>query len=269
MDFQLIMHERRGRVGIITLNRPEKLNAWSPDMRIEVLEALAECVRSPDIGAIVITGAGRAYCAGADVRRIGSRPEPAGQPDLQAERNRAQGDGWTSYVLTLPKPTITAFNGTAVGVGVTHTLPMDFRIASDSARFGLSFVKLGISPELGSSALLPRMVGTARALDWCLTGRLFSAQEALSAGLVTEVHPADSLLDRAMALGEGLCDLSPRSLLAIRTLLRSNQAEPELQRVLDREADALLQLFETPEHKESVRAFIEKRPPVFSRGTSA
>src|SRR6185312_15379426 len=186
MAFEQITVEQRGRVALLTLNRPEKLNAWTPRMMAELTEAMRAAADDSATGAIGLTGAGRAFCAGADVDAVfrkqseerdsgsESAPPPAAA-SAAAPPPQAPAQNWVSFLRNLPKPTIAAVNGAAVGIGVTQVLPMDFRIASENARFGMFFVKMGLVPELASSALLPQMVGQARALDWCLTGRMIPA----------------------------------------------------------------------------------------------
>ena len=200
MNYDTITVEQRGRVALLTLNRPEKLNAWTPAMMAEMRSAMEASVADNGTGAIVVTGAGRAFCAGADIDAVfktNSEARDAAQPENVAP---ARAENWVSFLQNLPKPTIAAVNGAAVGIGVTQVLPMDIRIASEHARFGMFFVKMGLVPELASSALLPKMVGQARALDWCLSGRMIPAAEAREAGLVSEVVAADALVDRAIEI---------------------------------------------------------------------
>ena len=170
-----------------------------------------------------------------------------------------------SFLRGLPKPTIAAVNGAAVGIGVTQVLPMDFRIASENARFGMFFVKMGLVPELASSALLPQMVGQARALDWCLTGRMIPAAEAREAGLVSEVVAADGLVDRAVELGEQLAGQSAFAMTNIRKLIVANTNEDDLTAAQRREGMALNDAYRSWEHKEAIDAFLTKRPANFQK----
>jgi enoyl-CoA hydratase/carnithine racemase len=188
MTYEQIAFERRGRVGLVTLNRPQKLNAWTPRMMAEYRDAIERANADPSIGAIVMTGAGRAFCAGADIdlvfnAQIEGGDRTSGDPSRRPEE-------YLDFLARMPKPTIAAINGAAVGVGVTQVLPFDLRIASEDARIGFFFVRMGLVPELGSSAFLPRLVGAGRALEWCFTGRMIGASEARDAGLVTEVVAA-------------------------------------------------------------------------------
>jgi len=294
MTFEQITVEQRGRVAVLTLNRPEKLNAWTPRMMSELTQAMNDAAHDSATGAIVVTGAGRAFCAGADVDAVfrtqsnerdaggenkgaenaGSRtaPQAASAPAMAeapakpaAPAKAPPAPNWVSFLRSLPKPTIAAINGTAVGIGVTQVLPMDIRIASENARFGMFFVKMGLVPELASSALLPQMVGQARALDWCLTGRMVPAAEAREAGLVSEVVPADGLLDRAIALGEQLAGQSAFAMTNIRQLILDNTNEDDLAAAQHREGVALNAAYRSWEHKEAIDAFLTKRPADFGK----
>jgi 2-(1,2-epoxy-1,2-dihydrophenyl)acetyl-CoA isomerase len=264
MDFEQILFEKRGKVGLITLNRPEKLNAWTPTMMADMRVAIDDCLADPGVASIVVTGAGRAFCAGADVAEVfKKRADGAGDADQGAQRAGA-GD-WVTYLRTLPKPTIAAVNGVAVGIGVTQILPMDIRIAAEEARFGMFFVKMGLMPELASSALLPQMVGTARATEWCLTGRMIPAQEAKEAGMVSEVVPGAKLVERALELGELLGKNPAPAMAQIRELLIRNVHEDNVGEVQRREGEALAKAYVSWEHKEAIAAFLEKRDPDFSK----
>src|SRR5947209_14805428 len=201
MEYEQIRAELEDRVLTITLNRPERLNAWTPTMQGELLDVFDMIDADDEIRAVVVTGAGRGFCAGADLERGGATFD-------WRERERAGGapvpeDGggrFTLRVFDCTKPVIAAINGPAVGVGATMTLPMDIRLAAEEARIGFVFARRGIVPEACSSWFLPRVVGISRAMEWVSTGRVFSAREALDGGLVRSVHPAGELLDAAYAL---------------------------------------------------------------------
>jgi 2-(1,2-epoxy-1,2-dihydrophenyl)acetyl-CoA isomerase len=266
MTFEQILVEQRGRVAVLTLNRPEKLNAWTPRMMSELTSAMRDAAENVSVGAIVVTGAGRAFCAGADVDSVfransESRESASSTPAPEAP----PATNWVQFLRSLPKPTIAAVNGTAVGIGVTQVLPMDIRLASDTARFGMFFVRMGLVPELASSALLPQMVGQARALDWCLSGRMIAAEEARQGGLVTEVVPADQLLERAVAMGEQLSGQSAFAMTKIRQLILQNTNESDLNLVMRREGEALNATYASWEHKEAIEAFLTKRPADFQK----
>ena len=262
MDYEQIRYEQRGSVGLITLNRPERLNAWTDQMQEELRHAVEHANAEPSIGAVVFTGEGRAYCAGADISGWANQIERGEERRGSATRGD---DNWVKFIQRQPKPTIAALNGAAVGIGITHVLPMDIRIASDNARIGMFFIRMGLVPELASSHFLAQMVGTARALEWCLTGRMIEAPEAREAGLISEVVAADQLVDRALELGETLAGQPPEAIRMIRQLFIENSVEADVDTVMRREGEALVRARETEDHKEAVRAFMEKREPVFRR----
>src|ERR671925_1813060 len=201
MDFQQIRFEVSDHVLTITLDRPERLNAWTPTMCDELLAAFDEADANDEVRAIVVTGAGRAFCAGADLGGGGDTFDwRKTQPDKDVPEDN--GGIFTLRVFEATKPVIAAINGPAVGVGVTMTLPMDIRLASEDAKLGFVFARRGIVPEAASSWFLPRIVGISQAMEWVASGRVFSAEEALAAGLVRSVHPAAELLDSAHAIAD-------------------------------------------------------------------
>ncbi len=262
MAYENILFEQRGRVGIITLNRPERLNAWNNEMTADMRDAVEKCNGDSGIGAIVFTGAGRAYCAGLDISAASKRIE-TGEPTRGSAT--AGDDNWLAFLARMPKPSIAALNGPAVGVGITHVLPMDIRIASENARIGFFFIKMGLVPELASSYYLPQLVGLGRATEMCLTGRMIEPEEALTAGLVTEVVPMDNLLDRAVELGELVAGQPAAASARIKALLRENATDSDVRTVMLREGNALAACREEPDHKEAIQAFMEKRPPTFGQ----
>jgi 2-(1,2-epoxy-1,2-dihydrophenyl)acetyl-CoA isomerase len=267
MNYSLILAETRGRVGLITLNRPEKLNAWSGKMMAEMRNAMDAWATDPAVGAVVVTGAGRAFCAGADIVAVFATSAAAADEGRTSGSNDGDSgeNNWVRYIQHYPKPTLAAINGIAVGIGITQVLPFDMRIGSELARIGFFFIKMGLTPELASSHLLPQMVGTARAADWCLTGRLVPAEEAREAGLLSEVVPADRLLDRAIEIGEQLAGNAAPAMVLIRELLRENANDSDLDSVLSRESVALAASYASWEHREAIAAFSEKRAPNFTR----
>jgi enoyl-CoA hydratase/carnithine racemase len=265
VNYEQILFEKRGKAGLITLNRPEKLNAWTGQMMAEMRDAIDRSMADRDVAAVVVTGAGRAFCAGADIATFAAVRERIDAGGDSHDQDAAAAANWVDYLRSLPKPTIAAVNGTAVGIGVTQILPMDIRIAADNARFGMFFVKMGLVPELASSALLPQMVGASRAIEWCLTGRFIPAEEAREAGLVSEVVPADVLVGRAIELAEQLSKNPAPAMAAIRKLLIEGQLSGDTVAVMRAEGEALDRSRRTPEHKEAITAFFEKREPDFSR----
>jgi enoyl-CoA hydratase/carnithine racemase len=216
MEREQITEELEDGILTITLNRPDRLNAWTETMAQELIAAFDRADSDDEVRVVIITGAGRAFCAGADLERGG---ETFNRGDA-ADAPRDNGGRFTLRVFESTKPVIAAVNGPAVGVGVTMTLPMDIRLAAEEARFGFVFTRRGIVPEAASSWFLPRVVGVSQALEWVSTGRVFSAEEARDGGLVRSVHPADELLDAARALGREIADnTAPVSVALARRML--------------------------------------------------
>lgn len=262
MSYEQITYEQRGAVALITMNRPERLNAWTEQMHNELRDAIGCAVGDSSVGAVVLTGAGRAFCAGADIAAFKAAIEASSTVGSGA----AEGPGnWVTFCQGVPKPLIAAINGPAVGVGITQVLPFDIRIASENARIGMFFVRMGLVPELASSHFLSQLVGTGRAMEWCLTGRMVDAAEAREAGLVTEVVAPEALVDRAVALGNEVAALPGKTIARVKRLLIENAVEGDLTTVLQRENVALAQARASAEHREAVTAFLEKRAPDFSR----
>lgn len=267
MDFEQITTEVADRVLTITLNRPERLNAWTATMGRELIEAFDRADADDEVGAIILTGAGRGYCAGADLAAGGETFETFDWRTREAAGPvpRDNGGQFTLRVFACMKPVIAAINGPAVGVGATMTLPMDVRLAADDARIGFVFARRGIVPEACSSWFLPRVVGISRAMEWVATGRVFSAQEALEAGLVRSLHPPGELLDAARALAHEIVDnTAPVSVaLARRMMWRMLGAEHPM---LAHRADSrgMFHRGQSADAVEGVTSFLEKRPARFS-----
>ncbi len=262
MEYQNVLIEQRGSVRILTLNRPERLNAWNNGMMNELRDAVEKANADPEVSSLVFTGAGRAYCSGADIG--GWAQQIAGGGAAQGSATLGE-DNWVAFMARMPKPTIAAVNGVAVGVGVTHILPMDIRIASENARFGFAFVKMALVPELASSYFLPQLVGLGRAREWCLTARQVGAAEAERAGLVSEVVAPERLLDRAVELGEMIAQHAPAAVARVKRVLDANATDSDVQSVMLRENAQNAAARLEPDHKEAVSAFIEKRRPNFAR----
>jgi enoyl-CoA hydratase/carnithine racemase len=264
MDREHIIEALEDGILTITLNRPDRLNAWTETMAQELISAFDRADADDDVRVVIITGAGRAFCAGADLERGGQTFDWRTRDSADAVP-RDNGGRFTLRVFESTKPVIAAVNGPAVGVGVTMTLPMDIRLASEEARFGFVFARRGIVPEAASSWFLPRVVGISQALEWVSTGRVFSAQEAQAGGLVRSVHPPDELLDAAQALGREIADnTAPVSVaLARRMLWRMLGAEhPMLAHRVD--SRAMFSRGQSADVVEGVTSFLEKRPPRFS-----
>jgi enoyl-CoA hydratase/carnithine racemase len=269
-SYQQILTETRGRVGIITLNRPERLNAWTWQMGGEMADAIARWNDDAGIGCVVITGAGRGFCSGADVQGFNRAIEQREQATTAEERVAAGAPpperrqrGIEFYQQS--KPIIAAINGAAIGVGLTMTLTMDLRIASDQARFSMRFVRMGITPEAESTLYLPQIVGIANALELSMTGRIIDAQEALRFGLVSRVVPHEKLMDEALALADEIASNPTDAVWNAKKLMHRNMVEQDREAVIRREGAVITQQYESAGHKEAIRAFIEKRPPRFNQ----
>ena len=256
------LFEKTGRVGVITLNRPDKLNAWTDQMQLELVTHVAEANEDPDVGAIVITGAGRGFCAGRDLT-MGSAERTGERWPPRARRAGVSTGATLPEQFRASKPIVAAINGVAVGVGVTMPLNCDIRLASDRARFSLRFVRIGLSPEYSSSFLLPQVVGLGNAADLLLTGRFFEAPEALSMGLVSRVIPHEQLMDAALALAAEIASGPTQSIRFTKTLLYANMVRNEPLGVMLAEDAILNELTTSPPAREAAAAFREKREPDF------
>ena len=267
MGYSQIKLDVSERIATITLDRPEKMNAFTRVMMDELIDALDRTDGDDAVRAVIVTGSGqRAFCAGADLTpesgQVFSDPTPVG--DLSDERVRDGGGRLTLRMFQSQKPLISACNGAAVGVGATMQLPMDMRLASDNARFGFVFARRGITPEAASSWFLPRIVGINTALEWCMTGRIFDAQEALRGGLVRSVHPQGELIDAARALAREIADnTSAVSVAMTRAMLwrLSATEHPMMAHRID--SRAIYRLSKGADAKEGVQSFLEKRPAAF------
>lgn len=263
-------------IATITLNRPEKLNAYNAKMRAELIALFDETDADDNVRVVIVTGAGRAFCAGADLSSGGSTFDRQANPgDLSRESLRVGDvyrDGGGTNTLRIYqslKPVIGAINGPAVGIGATMQLPMDVRLASTDARFGFVFARRGITLEAASSWFLPRLVGMQTALEWCMTGRVFGADEALAHGLVRSLHAPDELLPAAQALAREIADnTAPVSVALTRQLLWRMAAAPhpmDAHRIDSRSIQARGQ---SADAREGVSAFLEKRPAAFPNKVS-
>lgn len=253
----------------ITLNRPDKLNAYTATMGAELAAAFDDADRDDAVRVVLVTGAGRGFCAGADMSAgAGAFDTTSAEGSVSfgdVSKGRSGGSGMVGAVYECRKPSIAAFNGAAVGVGLTLTLPMDIRIAADTAKFGFVFARRGLVPEAGSAWFLPRLVGISQALRWCLDGALFSADDALKGGLVSEVVPAADLLPRARAIARSIADnTAPISVALTRQMLWRLSEEPTPYGALKVDGAMAMALGATPDVREGVAAFLEKRPPRFA-----
>ncbi len=271
MEFTQIRYEVADRILTLTLNRPERLNAWTATMQGELLEAFDLADADDDVRAIVVTGAGRGFCAGADLESGGDtfdwskRETGAVLGEAGAEVPRDGGGRLTLRVFRCTKPVIAAINGPAVGVGATMTLPMDVRLAAEGARMGFVFTRRGIVPEACSSWFLPRVVGISRAMEWAATGRVFDAQEALEGGLVRSVHPADELLPAAYALAAEIADnTAPVSVALARQLMWRMLGAGHPMEAHQADSRAMFARGQSADVREGIESFLEKRDPVFA-----
>ena len=257
-------------VAVLTLNRPEHLNAYTAQMGAEIEDAFIRADEDDAVRVVVVTGAGRGFCAGADVSagsgafdtaKSGGKVFGAG---ARASDARRSGAGFIGAIFNCRKPSIAAINGPAVGVGITLTLPMDIRIASSSSKIGFVFARRGLVPEAGSAWFLPRIVGFSQAMRWCLSGKVFDAQEALRGGLVTDVVEPDALLPRAEEIAREIADeTAPVSIALTRQLLWRFAGDEHPWNLLKVDAPLNIELGAAPDVKEGVAAFLEKRKPKF------
>lgn len=261
MAFEQIATETRGRVGIIRLNRPEKLNAWTDQMGAEIQEQLRAWNDDPGIGAVLLTGEGRAFCAGADLGGFADRAKQNTSDEPEPIR---RGGAPLTHLMRESKPIVAAINGYAVGVGLTMVLPCDVRIASTSALMSIRFIRVGLVPELGSTRLLAQIVGLGNASDMCLTGRMVPADEALRMGLVNDVVEPEDLFDRGLAKAEEIANNPAQATRMTKELLAKNPLEPDLDTVMERELLRDQIARRLPDHREAVAAFAEKREPQFT-----
>lgn len=277
-EFETVILEVEDGIATITLNRPDKMNAFTGQMMLDIIAAFDETDADDDVGAVIITGSGeRAFCAGADLsaggatfdyekRQAGGKePGHANMEDLQ----RDGGGRCTLRIYESLKPVIGAINGAAVGIGVTMQLPMDVRIASDNARFGFVFARRGIVPEACSSYFLPRLVGISQALDWCYSGKVFSAEEAKAGGLVKEVYPQAELMDAARAWCREIIDnTAPVSVALTRQMMWQMLGADHPMEAHKVDSRAIFERGRTGDAKEGVMSFLEKRKPEYPEKVS-
>ena len=263
MKFEQITTELTDHVFTITLNRPERLNAFTTTMGDELRAAFDDADADDEVRAVIVTGAGRGFCAGADLGR-GSETFTKREHEDPDSIPRDGGGRLTLRIFECTKPVIAAINGPAVGIGATMTLPMDVRLASESARVGFVFSRRGIVPEACSSWFLPRLVGISRAMEWVATGRVFDAQEALEGGLVRSVHPAGELLEAAGALAHEIADNAAPVSVALARMMMWRMLGAEHPMVAHR-ADSRGMYFRgrSADAAEGVTSFLEKRPAQF------
>jgi enoyl-CoA hydratase/carnithine racemase len=264
MDFEQIGTELDEGILTITLNRPERLNAWTATMGSELVEAFERADRDDQVRVIIVTGAGRGYCAGADLAGGGETFDYR-EREHAGSVPRDNGGQLALRIFASTKPVIAAINGPAVGVGATMTLPMDIRLAAEDARIGFVFTRRGIVPEACSSWFLPRVVGISRAMEWVATGRVFSAQEALEGGLVRSVHPPGELLEAARGLAREVVEnTAPVSVALARRMLWTMLGAEHPMLAHRADSRGMFHRGQSADAIEGVTSFLQKRPPRFT-----
>lgn len=273
MDYQDIRYNVANHILTLTLHRPERMNAWTLRMKDEMLHALARANADDDIRVIVVTGEGKAFCAGMELVRpegnIFGYDIPQGD-ELNINEIRDSGGELSLALYNSNKPVIAAINGAAVGIGITMTLPMDFRIAAEGAKLGFVFSQRGIVPEACSSWFLPRVVGMQQALEWVLSGDIFTAEEGKEAGLIRSLHPKESVLEAAYALAEKLMrKSSPTAVALARKMLWRNPNFDHPMHAHQIDSRLMYITSERMDGRDGFGAFLEKRDPVFTAKVSS
>jgi enoyl-CoA hydratase/carnithine racemase len=278
MTYKTIGYQAAHGIATLTLRRPEKLNAFTAEMLHEMLQALDSIDADDAVRVVVVTGEGRAFCAGADLsaggtafrRNDSDSQQRSGSIDYSNERYRDGGGRLTLRIFRCLKPVIAAINGPAVGVGATMTLPMDIRLASEQARIGFVFARRGIVPEAASSYFLPRIVGISRALEWCYSGRVFSAAEGKAGGLIREVYPHEQLLGAAQELAREIIDnTSPVAIALIRQMMWRGLGMNDPMQAHRVDSRGIASRGRSADVAEGVQSFLEKRPAKFVDRVSA
>ena len=271
--FETLLVEQEGPILWVRLNRPEVLNAYTNQMGAELVRAIGRADADDSIRVVVLTGTGRVFCAGADVSAgAGAFDTESGEgaKNFGSRDGSRENSNFVGAMMDSVKPLLVAYNGSAAGVGLTLTLPCDIRIAADNAKFGCVFTRRGLVPEAGSAWFLPRLVGLATSLKWCMTGALVPAAEALAAGLVSEVVPSDQVEARARELAlEIAASCSPVALALTRRMLWTFSAQQGPEGALSVDAALNIALGAKGDVHEGVAAFLEKRSPQFPLSVSA
>ena len=269
-DYEQIRYDVQDHVLTVTLHRPDNLNAFTPVMKRELIAALDTADADDDVRAVVVTGAGRAFCAGADLSGGGDTFDYKRRGGTATEAPRDGGGEVSLRIYEMRKPVIGAINGAAVGVGVTMTLPMDVRLAADTAKFGFVFSRRGIVPEAASTWFLPRLVGPSQAAEWLMTGRVFPAVEAHAGGLVRSLHPADEVLAAANDLAREIADnAAPVSVALARQMMWRGLAADSPYDAHVTDSRAMHATGQAADVREGIASFMEKRAPQFPGRVSA
>jgi 2-(1,2-epoxy-1,2-dihydrophenyl)acetyl-CoA isomerase len=261
MSYKCLLYEVKDGVATLTLNRPDRLNALGDTLRDDLQDALTQASDDPEVRVMIVTGAGKGFCSGGDVKAMSERRESgSGRPLM--EKVAPGRDRTVLAMRDSPKPIIAAVNGAAAGAGMNLALACDMRLASTAAKFAQAFVRRGLHPDWGGTYFLPRIVGTAKAAEMIFTGEIIDAQEALRLGIVSAVHPPEELMPAAHALARKIADGPP---IAIRLAKRAiyHNLDSDLRQALEFETFAQNICFDTEDAAEGIRAFVEKRPPSF------
>jgi 2-(1,2-epoxy-1,2-dihydrophenyl)acetyl-CoA isomerase len=261
MSYETILYEKENSVLTITLNRPDKLNSATDQMLDELQQAFKEANRDSGVRTVILTGAGRGFCAGQDLASVQER-EHAGKPVSYGEHLRASWNRVITRMNALEKPLICAVNGVAAGAGMSLVLACDLRYASDKASFIQAFVNIGLIPDSGSTWNLPRLIGPTRAMDMMITGRKVTAEEAKEWGMINDVFPHDDLMEQVRAIAKELAAKPTRAIALIKQATEYATTHT-LEQSLDYEADMQELAGRTADHKEGVTAFLEKRAPSY------
>ena len=271
MKFETIKYEVKDKILTITLNRPDRLNAFTGQMMNDLISAFDSASNDDEVRVVIVTGEGRGFCAGADLgagEATFNRDENPRAKKTDDKENlewlRDGGGRTTLAIYDCSKPIIAAINGPAVGVGVTMTLPMDIRLASEEAKFGFVFARRGLVPEAASSWFLPRIVGISKSLEWTFSGKVFDAEEALNGGLIRSIHSKDSLMDEAKKIANEIIEnTSPVSVSMTRQMLWKMLGADHPMEAHKVDSRAIYELGKGEDTKEGVNSFLEKRPPEF------
>ncbi|MGE0624199.1 MAG: enoyl-CoA hydratase-related protein [Pseudomonadales bacterium] len=254
MSFESLLFEVRGAAALITINRPEQMNTWNATVAAELSRALRDAEVDDAVRAIVLTGAGRAFCAGADLGRGG---------DTFSGRERGGGDGDPSvHPFQISKPVIAAINGAAVGVGMTYPMLCDIRLAAENAKMGFVFTRRGMMPELAAHLIVQRVAGFSNAADVLMSGRIFTAEEALAMGIVSKVLPKDKLVDAALTMANDYANTAPASVALTKRLLWKG-LDSSVEEMMRAEWKPFAWLGNQPDAREGIQSFLEKRAPAW------
>ena len=269
MDYSTILYELEDQILTITLNRPDILNAFNRDMMSELIDAFDKADADDEVRAIIVTGAGRGFCAGADLSSGGDTFNADAREDREDGLHRDGGGRVTLRIFECKKPVIAAINGPAVGIGATMTLPMDIRLCSTAAKIGFVFARRGIVAEACSSYFLPRVVGISQALEWCYSGRVFPAEEAVAGGLVRSIHEPDDLLTAAKTIAREIADnTSAVSVALIRQMMWKMLGADHPMEAHKVDSRGIYFAGKSADAKEGVESFLEKRPASFPLAVS-